>query len=35
MGFQLGQGFYYGRPSPISKYVKEGTAIEPAAGIDA
>jgi EAL domain-containing protein (putative c-di-GMP-specific phosphodiesterase class I) len=20
MGFQLGQGFYYGRPSPISKY---------------
>ena len=26
MGFQLGQGFYYGRPSPISKYtVDEGT----------
>lgn len=26
MGFQLGQGFYYGRPSPISKYINEGTA---------
>lgn len=29
MGFQLGQGFYYGRPSPISKYTvdeQEGTA---------
>ena len=26
MGFQLGQGFYYGRPSPISKYVSEGRA---------
>ena len=23
MGFQLGQGYYYGRPSPISKYIKE------------
>lgn len=23
MGFQLGQGFYYGRPSPISKYSQE------------
>lgn len=23
MGFQLGQGFYYGRPSPISKYIAE------------
>ncbi|QEG24576.1 EAL domain-containing protein [Mariniblastus fucicola] len=22
MGFQLGQGYYYGRPSPISKYTK-------------
>jgi EAL domain-containing protein (putative c-di-GMP-specific phosphodiesterase class I) len=21
MGFQLGQGFYYGRPAPISKYI--------------
>jgi EAL domain-containing protein (putative c-di-GMP-specific phosphodiesterase class I) len=21
MGFQLGQGFYYGRPSPVSKYI--------------
>jgi EAL domain-containing protein (putative c-di-GMP-specific phosphodiesterase class I) len=20
MGFELGQGFYYGRPAPISKY---------------
>jgi len=26
MGFQLGQGFYYGRPSPISKYIEEGTS---------
>lgn len=24
MGFQLGQGFYYGRPSPISKYALGG-----------
>ncbi|MEL7497849.1 MAG: EAL domain-containing protein [Planctomycetota bacterium] len=23
MGFQLGQGFYYGRPSPISKYTTD------------
>jgi EAL domain-containing protein (putative c-di-GMP-specific phosphodiesterase class I) len=23
MGFQLGQGFYYGRPSPISKYTSD------------
>ena len=23
MGFQLGQGYYYGRPSPISKYTSE------------
>ena len=23
MGFQLGQGYYYGRPSPISKYELE------------
>ena len=23
MGFQLGQGFYYGRPSPIKKYTQE------------
>jgi EAL domain-containing protein (putative c-di-GMP-specific phosphodiesterase class I) len=23
MGFQLGQGFYYGRPSPIAKYTSE------------
>lgn len=29
MGFQLGQGFYYGRPSPISKYtVDEGKSPE-------
>jgi EAL domain-containing protein (putative c-di-GMP-specific phosphodiesterase class I) len=21
MGFQLGQGFFYGRPSPVSKYI--------------
>ncbi len=28
MGFQLGQGFYYGRPSPISKYtVDESSAM--------
>ena len=27
MGFQLGQGFYYGRPSPISKY--NGTDSRP------
>ena len=33
MGFQLGQGFYYGRPSPITKYIKEGTAIKPESGI--
>ena len=26
MGFQLGQGFYYGRPCPISKYT---TATDP------
>jgi len=24
MGFELGQGFYYGRPSPISKYLEKG-----------
>ena len=35
MGFQLGQGFYYGRPSPISKYVKEGTANEHVSGVEA
>ena len=35
MGFQLGQGFYYGRPSPISKYIKEGTATEPESSPDA
>jgi EAL domain-containing protein (putative c-di-GMP-specific phosphodiesterase class I) len=23
MGFQLGQGYYYGRPSPLSKYMSE------------
>lgn len=23
MGFQLGQGFYYGRPSPITKYIQQ------------
>lgn len=23
MGFQLGQGFYYGRPSPIAKYIDD------------
>ena len=28
MGFQLGQGFYYGRPSPISKYIKEQAAVK-------
>lgn len=26
MGFQLGQGFYYGRPSPISKYTVDELA---------
>ncbi len=26
MGFQLGQGFYYGRPSPISKYTRDEKA---------
>ena len=26
MGFQLGQGFYYGRPSPISKYTVDESA---------
>ena len=35
MGFQLGQGFYYGRPSPISKYLQEGTAVDPQANTDA
>ena len=30
MGFQLGQGFYYGRPSPITKYTVDE---EPAVGI--
>lgn len=38
MGFQLGQGFYYGRPSPISKYTAEGSAVSmessPAAKTD-
>ncbi|MEM7456211.1 MAG: EAL domain-containing protein [Planctomycetota bacterium] len=32
MGFQLGQGFFYGRPAPISKYCdvpEEGTDTEP------
>ena len=24
MGFQLGQGYYYGRPSPLSKYTTDG-----------
>ena len=26
MGFQLGQGFYYGRPSPLSKYTSDDVA---------
>ena len=26
MGFQLGQGFYYGRPSPLSKYTSDDLA---------
>ena len=26
MGFQLGQGFYYGRPSPITKYTVDEQA---------
>jgi EAL domain-containing protein (putative c-di-GMP-specific phosphodiesterase class I) len=32
MGFELGQGFYYGRPSPISKYTDEtggGSLTDP------
>lgn len=28
MGFQLGQGFYYGRPSPISKYTSEERELQ-------
>ena len=37
MGFQLGQGFYYGRPSPMTKYFDEGTATaaEPVESVDA
>ncbi len=30
MGFELGQGFYYGRPSPISKFREEQTATRMA-----
>ncbi len=29
MGFQLGQGFYYGRPSPLSKYTSEEASLRP------
>ena len=29
MGFQFGQGFYYGRPSPLSKYSSEESAVRP------
>lgn len=35
MGFQLGQGFYYGRPSPISKYTTdENNQASPKADTD-
>ena len=29
MGFQFGQGFYYGRPSPLSKYSSEESVVRP------
>jgi len=29
MGFQLGQGYYYGRPSPLSKYTSEDSGGRP------
>lgn len=29
MGFQLGQGYYYGRPSPLSKYTSEDSGCRP------
>lgn len=39
MGFQLGQGYYYGRPSPLSKYTSEvavfGSDTDPAIPNDA
>ena len=34
MGFQLGQGFYYGRPSPISKYTRDEQASSIATDTD-
>ena len=34
MGFQLGQGFYYGRPSPISKYRTEESDPLTDTGLD-
>jgi EAL domain-containing protein (putative c-di-GMP-specific phosphodiesterase class I) len=27
MGFQLGQGYYYGRPSPLSKYTSDESVV--------
>ncbi len=30
MGFQLGQGFFYGRPSPVSKYTNNGVSLTDA-----
>lgn len=27
MGFQLGQGFFYGRPSPVGKYTDNGASL--------
>ena len=34
MGFQLGQGFYYGRPSPISKYTVDETPSDQLSDAD-
>lgn len=34
MGFELGQGFYYGRPSPISKYLKSSGDTSADVGTD-
>lgn len=33
MGFELGQGFYYGRPSPISKYISESDSNSTDIGV--
>ena len=34
MGFELGQGFYYGRPSPISKYLESSGDTSADVGTD-